>query len=219
MATATVVTKTQQEKRTMIKHTSTLLVALATVFSFSTAHSQGNNVLNQVFGQRDNLNTYYSTMDKSLKGLQEYKAKMTVVHEVAEKMQAKNFFSTTTLNSPISIDETLTLMEEHGITPKLLYVFANSTENGELITLGVRPDTADFSQGIRATLEHFKEESRATVLGVTAVVGYIETRKLKSAQLDKRIFLVDVSADENLANNPGNKRHMHHFGWDLYHQQ
>ena len=117
------------------------------------------------------------------------------------------------------LDEALGVLKQYEIVPKLVYVFANSTQNNELITLGVRPDSENFDGSIHDTIKLFEEESGASVIGVVAIIGYVGTSKLRPAQLDDRIFLVDVSADGNLTNNQGGKSYMHHFGWDLYHQQ
>ncbi len=177
------------------------------------------NLIVSELGERENLNRYYSEMDKSELGLNEYKEKILYIHENIDKTNLKDFHCTITFTEAVELKEAFKLAKDYKIKPKLIYAFAESNENDEIITIGCYFKGKNPQETITSTLEHFKKNKKNKFLGVVSLIGTVSKEKIKKLQNNSKIFLVDISADEKLTINPGNKKYMHHFSWNIYHNK
>lgn len=159
------------------------------------------------------LNDAYLQMDRSPEGLAHYKFLILKRFKEIEAKGVKSVHTTITLQEPISALSAEQLVEEFGLKPTFIYAFAYS-KAGELITIG-----GQFKGGLHRGLQDVVENEDADLLGVVSMVASVHTTQLASLQNDHRVFLADISADQNLVHNPGNRDYMHHFAWDLYHQR
>ncbi len=177
-----------------------------------------NSVISELkyqLGNRVNLDDYYIKMRRDKFGLEEYKSKILSIQETAKKTNIKKFFSTVTLNEPVSISTASKILKDYNFNPRLVYVFAKSqNQNEELITIGLFP--GKNNNDINLILNKTLGDKKIKILGVVAFIGVIQKNELSNMQIDKNVFLVDISADGNFIDNSKNKKYMQHFGWDIY---
>lgn len=192
------------------------IAMFAVAGSSSLANAQQASTVSAV-DMQENFIARYESMDKSPAGLAQYKTSITQLQKQAEELNVDRLFSTVTLAHPLSIDKTQEIIDEYGITPKLVYILAEGS-GGKLITIGIRPQVSS-TQNIADALQIITKDKKIDILGTEAIIGYVDSTEVVAAQTSDDIFLVDISADEHLADNPGNENYMHHFGWDLYHQR
>jgi hypothetical protein len=143
--------------------------------------------------------------------LEKYKGKSLKMHRQARNMGLERVHATITLEEPLTLDEALAVMEQHGIKPRLLYAFSDKDDN--VFTRG-------FAFGSRhreaATALARKVAEEEGFVGMVSIIAMVPVAKIQDLQNDPRVFLVDLSADENFTTNNGNKQYMHHLGWDIY---
>lgn len=155
----------------------------------------------------------FAEVDRSPEGLERYKQSMLELQEGFQGKGKRSVHVTITLQEPIPADSALEFLERHDIRPVFTYAFARS-KSGELVIVGDQLQNS-LGEGLRRVAE----DEGAELLGVVSFVAEVWADRLASVQGDDRVFLVDVSADQSLAENPGNCGYMHHFAWELYQQQ
>lgn len=166
----------------------------------------------------DNFIVRYKGMDRTLSGLTQYKEEVERLQKDVMKLGVDRFFSTITFARPVSVSKTEEIISIYNIEPQLIYVLAEQEKNGKLVTIGIHPQVSQ-ELDIESMLQASADDTQSVIVGVEAIIGYVSSSKIKLAQSSQDISLVDISADEHIANNPGHKDYMQHFGWDLYYLQ
>jgi hypothetical protein len=153
----------------------------------------------------------YASLDRSATGLHDYAGKVRGLHGQAAELGTQALLTTITLKRPITPEAAEAFMRRHTIEAPLAYAFARDP-SGATATIMVK------RTGSLANLRNIAEHNDAELIGVVAIVGELSSARLSAVDEDPSVFLVDISADQNFAVNPGNTRHMPSFAWDLFHQ-
>ena len=157
----------------------------------------------------EDLNARYVKLDRSPAGLAAYAAGVRRLQEELAARDLSVVHSTITLSAPQNAASVADLLDTWRVEPRLIYALALG-EDGNVVTIAGR-----LRRGLQQIPEVAAMEN-LEFLGIVAVIGAVPTDGVASLQDDDRVFLVDVSADEHLADNPENKDYMQHFGLDLY---
>jgi ACT domain-containing protein len=175
------------------------------------------NIVKEEIGAFETLNGQYMAIEKSPQGLNDYKQKVIKVQRRGEKAGIKTFFSTISLNSPVSAREALDITHTYNLKTKLIYVFAESLDE-RTITIGLRLEKVNSVEKLEQAFQKI-EKDEMSVVGVVSLIGVVPKNNLRKLQGDPRVFLVDVSADKQLSDNQNGKSYMHHLSWDIYHNR
>ncbi|WP_437755399.1 hypothetical protein [Sorangium sp. So ce1389] len=171
------------------------------------------------------LDQVYQQMDRSMEGLLRYRTASVAKHEALRSLGAQEAHATITLGAPVPPGEAADIIRAHHLDVRMLYAYA--LRDGEVLTIAdKRPPRAkraaldgSWPEQLDDRLKRVSEHLGAELLGVVALVGSVEADQIDLLQRDDRVFLVDVSADQHLIENPGNSEYMQSFAWDLYHRR
>lgn len=150
----------------------------------------------------------YATL-KSEERLDAYLTEIVGLQEEARERGLVSVQATVTLAEPMSVDSVEKLWQEFELQPKLIFGHAWG-ENGHLVSFGGK-----FKAGLQNGLDVALRVDRLELIGVVAFVAQIETEALRTLQGRDGVFLVDISGDEALSDNPRNEEYVQHLGWEL----
>lgn len=149
--------------------------------------------------------------------LHKYKISALELHQEAVRCGLVELHSTITLNEPISIEQGLDLVQIYSLKPSLLYTFAESPD-GSIVTGAASVESETLHQRVESFLRRGPRGEK--FLGIVSIVATVPTSELERLQNDRRVFLVDLQADESFAHdNRGRHEHAHHLAWELFHNR
>jgi hypothetical protein len=151
---------------------------------------------------------------RSPQEIDQYKRVALELHQDAIQRGLVKLHSTITLSELMPTEQVLDLIQTFSLKPSLLYAFYEGPDGG-IVTgaVSVEPETL-----LRRVSSIARPSPRGEeFLGIVSVVAAVPASELERLQNDRRVFLVDLRADESFAReNLGNREHAHHLAWDLY---
>lgn len=151
---------------------------------------------------------------RSPQDLESYKAAALKLHAEATRRGLRRVLSTITLSEPVPTEQTLELIDTYRLDPSFVYSFADAGD-GTVATRAAPVDSGTLQERLRSFERPSPRGER--FLGVVSMVAMVPVDQVGALQRDKRVFLVDLQADENFTpENRGNREYVHHLAWEIY---
>jgi len=146
----------------------------------------------------------YKSIERSIDGIEQYKAKVKENLRRLEKEKVNNIAATITFEKPLSFEELQTYVKKHQITPRQIQ--CRALDGNDRLTIAVKQQK-NMHEIVQKQIES------ATFIGYIDMYAILDSKQIPELETDPLTFLVDTSGDSYFTGS--DKEFPHALSWLL----